>query len=153
MLTVRNTNCSTGIIGACAVLEALTKRGTQGGSFAIETSLNQYNAWLTRNVGAYPDDVWQKLWKKNGQVSFRHWHSMNYTIPRYLDMLKKVSGLFKPDYFELRKSAILGVTIKTVKPVLKFEGDQIRLGYNVGTRGNGTDAPKWPLDLRVETVL
>ena len=38
-----------------------------------------------------------------------------------------------------------------LKPIARFK-DGVRLGYNVGTRTNGVDKPKWPSDLTVEIV-
>jgi hypothetical protein len=77
---------------------------------------------------------------------------MNYTIPRYLEMLKKNSNLFDPKHFEIRRSDALGISIRAVKPILQFEGASVKLGYNVGTRGNGVDSPRWPAEPYTEVV-
>jgi hypothetical protein len=79
---------------------------------------------------------------------------MSYTIPRVLAMLEKNSGdvVFNPDFFEDRASAAIGAVVRTPRPILKFENDQVHLGYNVGTRGNGKDRPYWPDDLMTEVV-
>lgn len=60
--------------------------------------------------------------------------------------------LFKPDFFEPRHSRILDTTFVVAKPTLQFPKGEITLKYNVGTRGNGTDQPRWPNDLSVEVV-
>lgn len=77
---------------------------------------------------------------------------MVYTIPKYVEMIQKNPSLFHPSFFEDRESKALGVTVRTIKPVIKFERDQVELGYHVGTRGNGKDAPRWPEDLMTEVV-
>lgn len=84
----------------------------------------------------------------------RSYHGMTYTIPRVLDMIQKTSGdvIFNPKFFEDRDSKALGVKIRTVKPIIDFDGGEIVLGYNVGTRGNGKDQPRWPDDLTSEIV-
>jgi hypothetical protein len=40
-----------------------------------------------------------------------------------------------------------------VAPVLKFPEGKVKLGFQVGTRGNGVDQPKWPEDLLAENVI
>jgi hypothetical protein len=60
--------------------------------------------------------------------------------------------LFSDEFFEDRESKALGVEIRVVKPVLRFPGGNVRLGYNVGTRGNGVDCARWPRDLLTEVI-
>lgn len=76
-----------------------------------------------------------------------------------MGMLFKNSAakLFKPTFFETRSAEALdpgkGITMKIVKPVLKFPEGMVKLEFNVSTRGNGVDAPRWPEDLNVEIVV
>jgi hypothetical protein len=60
--------------------------------------------------------------------------------------------MFKDEFFEDRESKNRGVKIRTVKPVINFPEGEVQLGYNVGTRTNGVDEPRWPEDLSVEVV-
>ena len=78
---------------------------------------------------------------------------MGYTIPAFLKMIKENSGqiVMNPKFFEERETKALDTTVVAVKPIIDFGGD-IELKYNVGTRGNGKDAPRWPSDLMVEVV-
>lgn len=78
---------------------------------------------------------------------------MGQTIPAFLHMIKENSGsvVFSPKFFEHRKTEALDTTIELVKPIIDF-GGEVKLGYNVGTRGNGHDAPRWPSDLMIEVV-
>jgi hypothetical protein len=80
---------------------------------------------------------------------------MTYAIPRYMGMLytKSRDVLFVDDFFEVKKSPNRGVDIRLVKPVLKFPRGEVSLGYNVGTRTNGVDQPRWPEDLMTEVVV
>lgn len=80
---------------------------------------------------------------------------MEYTIPRMLKTLKQNSGrvLFNPEFFEERESQVLRLTIRTVKPAVSYDQDKVSLGYNIGTRGNGKDAAKWPQDLMTEVIV
>ena len=79
---------------------------------------------------------------------------MGYTLPRFLHMLGTNSSeiLFKPDFFEMRHSGAIGKDVKAVKPIVQYPGGKVELKYNVGTRGNGVDQPRWPLDLMTEVV-
>ena len=69
-------------------------------------------------------------------------------------MLKKDPNqvMFKDEFFEDRESKNRGVKIRTAKPMIKFPEGEVQLGYNVGTRTNGVDEPRWPEDLSVEVV-
>ncbi|OJD12902.1 hypothetical protein AJ78_06566 [Emergomyces pasteurianus Ep9510] len=79
---------------------------------------------------------------------------MSYTLPKFLSMLRTNAGakFFNPDFFEDRESKCLGKVIRTVKPVLQFPGGVVELRYNIGTRTNGVDQPRWPEDLMTEVV-
>lgn len=61
--------------------------------------------------------------------------------------------IFRPEYFEDRRSpSVLGEKMfRAVKGVADW-GGVVDLRYNVGTRGNGTDAARWPDDLTQEVV-
>ncbi|RFU33065.1 hypothetical protein B7463_g3302, partial [Scytalidium lignicola] len=149
-----NSDYCTGVIGICAVLNALLERGEKGGSYAIDVALNYYSQWLVNSCGTYPPDVWEALWAHHGKPVFRHYHNMVYTIPELLMLLAKnsASALFQPSFFEIRESKAVNTRFKTLKPILNFEGNQVRLGYNVGTRSNWVDKPVWPEDLQIEVI-
>ncbi|KIX09204.1 uncharacterized protein Z518_00283 [Rhinocladiella mackenziei CBS 650.93] len=148
-----NSDYCTGIIGTCGVLQALMEQALHGGSYLVDTSLNYYNQWLALRVGEYPPDVWDDVWTRNGRQVFRHYHSMNYTIPRYIEMMRKEKTVLNLDFFEKRTSeALNGLVFRVPKPVLQFPPDTVQLGYNVGTRGNGVDEARWPEDLLTEVV-
>lgn len=147
-----NSDYCTGIAGCCAVLEALVLRGKQGGSYLIDTALNYYNRWLAECVGEYPTEVWNDVWNRNGRRVFRHYHNMNYLLPRYMEMFQD-QGLFNLEFFEVRTSKALGnLKLRVPKPVLQFPPNTVELGYNIGTRGNGLDQPRFPEDLKTEIV-
>jgi crotonobetainyl-CoA:carnitine CoA-transferase CaiB-like acyl-CoA transferase len=147
-----NSDYCTGISGTCGTLQALMSQAEQGGSYLVDTALNYYNRWLIEQVGEYSPDVWEDLWTRNGRQVFRHYHSMNYTLPRYMEMFKN-QKLFDLDFFEIRVSKALGgLRMRVPKPVLQFPPGTVELGYNVGTRGNGVDQPRWPTDLSTEVV-
>ena len=67
-------------------------------------------------------------------------------------MIEKGDKLFRPEFFAYQVSKAMGAKVRTIKPVISFEKDQVKLGFNVGTRGNGKDAPFWPKDLTTEIV-
>jgi len=79
---------------------------------------------------------------------------MAVTIPAYMKMLhEKKAPILDEQFFEIRKNGALGVDVKTIKPILGFEEESVKLGYNVGSRPNGTDMAKWPSDLMTEIVV
>ena len=149
-----NSDYMTGIAGIVGILCALMRRADDGGSYKVDLALNYYNQWLARSVGTYPQDVWQELWKRNGRAVFRAEHNMGYTIPRVMKMIKENSGdvVHNPEFFEDRKNGVLGVDVRSVKPIIRFKGDEVELGYNIGTRGNGVDQARWSEDLMTEIV-
>ncbi|RFU29289.1 hypothetical protein B7463_g7044, partial [Scytalidium lignicola] len=147
-----NSDYCTGIAGSCAVLQALVQKSVQGGSYLVDTALNYYNQWLAQVVGEYPTDIWEEIWSRSGRQVFRHYHSMNYTIPRYIEILKK-NEVLNLDFFETRSSKALGgLLFRIPKPVLQFPSGVVKLSYNIGTRGNGVDQARWPNDLNSEIV-
>jgi hypothetical protein len=82
----------------------------------------------------------------------RCYHNMNYLIPRYMEMVAKNSKLLQPSFFEDRESKAINAVVRTIRPIIHYDNDQVQLKYNVGTRGNGKDAPRWPEDLMTEVV-
>lgn len=76
-------------------------------------------------------------------------------MPRYLNMIKNFhrDTLLRPEFFEIRESKALGLKLRCVKPILAFPEGSVKLGYNIGTRGNGIDQPFWPEDLSTEIVV
>lgn len=66
-----NSDYMTGISGVTGILSALMRRAEEGGSYKVDVALNYYNQWLADSVGEYPEDVWQDVWKRNGNEVFR----------------------------------------------------------------------------------
>lgn len=86
---------------------------------------------------------------------FRCYHNVNYTIPLVLAAMERNSGdmLFDPEFYEDRESKAIGVTMRTLKPAIKFPNHEVKPGFNIGTRGNGKDQPRWPEDLLTEVIV
>lgn len=78
---------------------------------------------------------------------------MHFLLPQLIGLLHKhdEAVMFKPEFFERRRSGAVGHTFVQVKPIAKFK-DDIKLFYNCGTRPNGVDKARWPEDLSVEVV-
>ncbi|OJD32247.1 uncharacterized protein BKCO1_400002 [Diplodia corticola] len=156
-----NSDYCTGICGIAGTLDAIMRRAQDGGSYKVDIALNYYSQWLVNSVGTYPKAVWEDVWTRNGRQVFRHYHHMLYTLPRFMAMIKENSShvLLKPEYFEDRPCGYLGHPIRTPKPVARYEvaegvpeEQKVRPGFNVGTRTNGVDQPRWPDDLMTEIV-
>ncbi|KAF1812013.1 CoA-transferase family III [Eremomyces bilateralis CBS 781.70] len=149
-----NSDYCTGVAGVIGILDAILRRGSDGGSYKVDLSLNYYSQWLVNSVGVYPDAVWQDVWNRNGRLVFRHYHHMGYTIPRFMKMLTDNAKdvVLKDEFFENRPSRLLGKPFRTVKPVIQYRQGPVELRYNVSTRGNGIDKPQWPKDLMTELI-
>lgn len=147
-----NADYSTGLAGVGAVLGALIQRAERGGSYTVELALNYYNRWLAQFCGEYPEEVWNGLWESYGRFQFRSHQSMEQTSPVIVKMMAQ-KGFLKEDYFHVIRSGILGVDLRCISPVIKFPHKYVKLGYNVGARGNGTDVARWPADLTTEVVV
>nr|KMM66414.1 CAIB/BAIF family enzyme [Coccidioides posadasii RMSCC 3488] len=138
-----NSDFCTGISGICSVLDALIRRGENGGSYKINLALDYYNNWLVEDVGTYSEETWDKLRRHYDSPVFRHDDHMLVLISRVMSMLKdKSSHLFDPKFFESRPCPNLGISIRTVKPVIQFDG-VVKPGFDIGTRGNGVDEARW----------
>ncbi|KJK67266.1 CoA-transferase family III [Aspergillus parasiticus SU-1] len=149
-----NSDYCTGVMGVCGVLNALIERADKGGSFFMDTALNYYSQWLVNSVGTYPQPVWEDVWQRHNRLAFRHNDNMPATIPLMMKSLMLNSGaqLFQPRFFDIRYSGAVDRYFKVLRPVLSFDDKQVDLRFNVGTRSNGHDAPRWPEDLRTEIV-
>ena len=79
---------------------------------------------------------------------------MQHLLPAMLKSLytHDQETLFRPEFFETRRSNLLNVDFVQVKPIAQFPGNEVHLGYQIGTRGNGTDHAVWREDLTVESV-
>ncbi|KAL6230139.1 hypothetical protein BDW75DRAFT_248920 [Aspergillus navahoensis] len=150
-----NSDYCTGVSGICGVLNALIERAEKGGSVFVDMALNYYSQWLVNSVGVYPEPVWKEVWAKHNNLSFRHCQGMITMLPKMLGSLAQnsASALFRPDFFEVRYSKAIDRHFKAVKPILTFPGGEVSLRYNVGTRTNGQDAPRWPEDLLTEVIV
>jgi hypothetical protein len=149
-----NSDYCCGVAGSTAVLQALCERGEKGGSYGIDVSLNYYSQWLVRSCGKYPADVWFKLWTSTGSLAFQNYHVMTHMLPHVAKSMYQynAAALFQPSFFEIRETRALGQFIRTIKPVTQYPNAEVRLGYEIGTRGNGVDKAFWPADLDVEVV-
>ncbi|THU96254.1 CoA-transferase family III [Dendrothele bispora CBS 962.96] len=152
-----NADYSTGVIGATSVLQALIERSRKGGSYIIDLALNYYSQWLINSVKPYPPDVWHQLWTMYGKPMFRHDDNMPVTLVKVCKMLaeneRSREALFKEEFWEVRENEALGkgVRVKALRPALRFPEGLVKPGFQVGTRPNGRDKPRWPEDL--DTVV
>ena len=147
-----NSDYATGTIGVSAILSAIIQRGDRGGSYKIDLALGYYNQWLIRSCGEYPREVWEEMWDKYGRFQFRAINPMEFTASRAMKLMGERSDSFRDEFFETRRSKILEVDIRCVRPVIRYPNGEVKLEYNVGTRGNGTDSPRWPANLMTEVV-
>jgi hypothetical protein len=130
-------------------------RAEKGGSYSVDVALNYYSQWLVNSCGTYPKQVWSDLWNAYNKPVFRHYHAMLYSIPKMLEILatNENSPTCQEQFFEDRAAENLAISIRTVKPILRFPHGEVELRFNVGTRGNGVDEPRWPENLLTQIVI
>lgn len=134
----------TGCIGAIAALTGLYHRTTKGGSWHGKVSLLQYDLLLF-TAGQYSSEVKAQLRKHLSPefLNLRHSHSVDQiSKTTFLMMQKQFPELFdKEKYCETWYSEKYGEGVCAVKPVVEIEG--IEIGFQKGSRPNGSDAPIW----------
>ena len=69
--------------------------------------------------------------------------------------MKELKGdtMFDSDFFHIIESKALRSNVRVLKPVIVFKNDDIHLRYNVGTRGLGHDAARWPDNMMTEEIV
>ena len=82
---------------------------------------------------------------------------MGKTIPVLMKALyanQEETKMFRDEYFVEVDNGAIGEGMRIVRPVVQWEDGEgsPKTGFNVGTRGNGFDEPRWPKDLMTEIV-
>ena len=133
----------TGCIGAIAAFTGLYNRATKGGSWHGKASLLQYDLLLFK-AGQYSVEVQDQLRARcsTAFLSMRHNHSVDDISRSALAMLQKDHPeLFQDSNFETWYSKGYGANVRVVKPVVEISG--IGIGFQRGSRPNGTDEASW----------
>ena len=134
----------TGCMGAIAALTGLYHRTTKGGSWHGKVSLLQYDL-LLYTAGQYSPEMQAQLRHHLSPEFFqlRHNHSVDQISGTTLVMMQKqFPELFdKEKYCETWYSEKYGEDVCAVKPVVEIEG--IEIGFQRGSRPNGSDKPTW----------
>ncbi|EFX00417.1 caib baif family enzyme [Grosmannia clavigera kw1407] len=142
-----NSDYQTGLAGLIGIMAAVDRRATEGGSYTVDVSLNQYNQFLLQ-LGAHTPAVQRHLRALHPQFGPRHFDDMTRLTGKVLrSMYGSVPQLFKPEYFSHIVSNLSGDdgTPETLTYVLSAATyDATRLGYDVGSCFLGAYAPEWP---------
>lgn len=79
---------------------------------------------------------------------------MQVMLPRVLQILQETSAatLFRPEFFTQYHVKTIKRDMRIVAPVLQFPNGEVKLGFDISTRTNGVDKPRWPSDLTVDIV-
>jgi hypothetical protein len=149
-----NSDCCTGVAGACGVLDALIQRAEKGGSYVVDIALNYYSQWLVNSVGVYPETVWQELWIQNGKMIFHSEDNNRILIPAFMSSLRKnhIDLFTNSAYYTIKHNNVLNKDFRIVKDCIQWPQGSVDFDYHIATRGNGVDQPRWPKDLSVEIV-
>ncbi|CZR68323.1 probable CAIB/BAIF family enzyme [Phialocephala subalpina] len=133
----------TGCIGAITALTGLYNRATKGGSWHGKASLLQYDLLLFK-AGQYSREVQKQLQAPCSAafLSMRHDRSVDDISRSALAMVQMDHPeLFQDSNFETWYSEGYGADVRVVKPVVDISG--IEIGFQRGSRPNGTDEASW----------
>ncbi|KAH7089680.1 CAIB/BAIF family enzyme [Paraphoma chrysanthemicola] len=81
-----NSDYQTGMVGAIAIVQALSERAMHGGSYAVDTSLTQYNIWFQR-LGLFDENTCSAIRSRNEGFKLRH----NTELPAMVNAVKESS--------------------------------------------------------------
>jgi hypothetical protein len=145
----------TGIVGAIGITHALYRRAEEGGSYNVDTSLNQFNNWYL-DLGLHGEEATAAIKAKDPEFKvLRHDTDLFTLAGMTKQSLHKSHGsgkgeLFDPARFtavEMRwgqegeKAEILDWT-----KIVRFSGqkeDNLQYGYDHGSHMPGADQPEW----------
>lgn len=134
----------TGCMGAIAALSGLHHRATRGGSWHGRVSLLQYDILLFE-VGLYSPAIQDEMRKHLTPefLALRHSHSVDQIGRVARDMMM----VRLPALFDMRKhgetwfSEMYNEDVCVVRPVMEIEN--VVVGFERGSRPNGSDEPSW----------
>ncbi|KAI6308997.1 hypothetical protein MCOR34_007017 [Pyricularia oryzae] len=143
-----NSDYQTGLAGLVGILAAVDRRATDGGSYVVDVSLNQYNQWLL-SLGQLAPQVQRALRELHPRLALRHHDDMlNLTTKLMQSLVPQVPGLFaRPEYFGRIKSDFDAPDgemedLTYLLPAAKY--GVTRLGYDVGSCFLGKYDAEWP---------
>ncbi|TLD31407.1 hypothetical protein PspLS_01747 [Pyricularia sp. CBS 133598] len=143
-----NSDYQTGLAGLIGILAAVDRRSTEGGSFVVDVSLNQYNQWLV-SLGQLAPEVQKGVRELHTGFAPRHYDDMlSLTSKLMQSLVTQVPGLFaKPEYFGQIKRDFHAPNgeledLTYLLPAARY--DVTRLGYDVGSCLLGKYDPEWP---------
>ncbi|EJT73691.1 CAIB/BAIF family enzyme [Gaeumannomyces tritici R3-111a-1] len=144
----------TGLVGLIGILTAIDKRATEGGSYTVDISLNQFNRFLLAQ-GALAPEVQRGLRELHPTFRPRHHDDMMALLTKVMGSLQAaVPRLFRPAYFDSIPSDLGGgggggpAGTKDVLTYLRLpvELGVTPLGPAVGSCLPGTHKAEWPQD-------
>ncbi|KAF8151903.1 CoA-transferase family III domain-containing protein [Pholiota molesta] len=148
-----NADFCTGVAGATGVLQAIIERSEKGGSYVVDVALNYYNQWLVNSCSTYPPEVWDALWASYGCPLLQHTDNNYRVLPIFVQLLMQNNApSFNPIFLETRDNKAIGVPVGAVQPIFIFAQQLVKPRFNIGSRGNGADKPRWPEDLLTEII-
>ena len=79
--------------GAIAIMQALLQRSSEGGSYNIDVSLNQFNNWLLRDVGIHDEQTQSSIRALHPDFTPRHDTGFFEMVPQVIETIKKSNGV------------------------------------------------------------
>lgn len=142
---IPNSDYQVGLCGAAGIMDALLRRSTEGGSYSVDVSLNQFNLFYI-SLGLLPDEEQSRLRQDHKDLNLRHYDDMLSGITK----VSKSIGSVIPDFFTKKdhyssakaKWGIDGEIVTYAKPAIDYT-DYI-VDFKTGSCKPGSHAPQWP---------
>ncbi|KIW35511.1 uncharacterized protein PV07_02202 [Cladophialophora immunda] len=151
-----NSDYQTGLVGGIAVMQALMKRATSGGSYNVFVSLNQFNNWYLRSVGLQGEETQAAIRALYPEFLPRHDMDIFELISRTLEATRTANGdgkgqLFDPARFTTgsirwgKEGEVAQYLDWRRIVVVKTDGadDGVVFGFENGSCMPGSDQPRW----------
>ncbi|KAF2430810.1 CoA-transferase family III [Tothia fuscella] len=152
-----NSDSQTGLTGGIAIMQALLRRASEGGSYNVDIALNTFNNWLLRDVGLHDKETQASLRALHPDFLPRHDTGFFEMVPMLLKSTKKSNGAGsgqlwdrarftkgiirwgqeneEAEYLDWRRIVSVESKIGEQEVVFDFEG---------GSCMPGSDEAKWP---------
>lgn len=142
---IPNSDYQVGLCGAAGIMDALLLRSTEGGSYSVDVSLNQFNLFYI-SLGLLPDEEQSRLRQEHKGLSLRHYDDMISGLTKVSKSIGSVTPDFftKKDHYSVAKAnwGIDGEIVTYAKPAIDYT--DFAVDFKLGTCKPGSYSPRWP---------
>lgn len=145
----------TGIVGAIGISHALDRRSREGGSYNVDTSLNQFNNWYL-DLGLQDEETLAAIKSRHPDFLVRHDTDLFTMISLTRESLHNSHGSGKGELFDPARFTTMDMRWGREREmaefldwtqIVRFSGpsdqNRVRYGYDHGSHMPGADTPEW----------